>query len=184
MAKIWLTTYKSSLRAATITMYRNAYNTHIMPSIGNIPIKAVKAVHIQQIMSACANASESLQHKILLTLNQIFKSAQTNHLIGPNPCEGIKITKHAAPEKAKHLTPEQQTSLIESINDPRAKVFAGLCLYCGLRREEALGVQWSDIRDGSLTVNRAVPFIGNQPDRCRSLKQRRPTALYRFPTRC
>lgn len=166
----WLETYKSSLRAATIAMYRNAYNNHILQYIGDMPLRAVKAVHVQAIMNAVSNKSESLQHKVLLTLNQIFESARLNHLIMYNPAEGVKITKHALPEKPKYLTPEQQDELMGAITDPRALAFCGLALYCGLRREEALGVQWGDIRESQLTVNRAITFVGNQPDPNQELK--------------
>lgn len=166
----WLETYKSSLRAATIAMYRNAYNNHILQHIGNMPLRAVRAVHVQTLMNDVADKSESLQHKVLLTVNQIFESARQNHLILRNPAEGIKTTKHAVPDKAKYLTPEQQQELMETVTDPRARAFCGLCLYCGLRREEALGVQWGDIKGNQLTVNRAVTFIGNQPDPNQELK--------------
>lgn len=56
--------------------------------------------------------------------------------------------------------------------DPRARCFVGLCLYCGLRREEALGLQWSDIQGDKLTVNRAVTFLNNQPDPIQELKSK------------
>ena len=51
--------------------------------------------------------------------------------------------------------------------------FVGLCLYCGLRREEALGLQWGDIQGGKLTVNRASTFLkNNQPDPIQELKSK------------
>ncbi len=56
--------------------------------------------------------------------------------------------------------------------DPRARCFVGLCLYCGLRREEALGLQWGDIQGDKLTVNRAVTFLNNQPDPIQELKSK------------
>lgn len=170
-AKIWIDTYKGGLRAATLNMYRNAYNLHIMPFIGDTPLKDVKQVHIKQVMKACADKSESLQHKVLITLEQLFATARQNHLIAGNPCDGVKITKHAKPEKVKYLTPEQQETLMQSVTDPRARVFCGLCLYCGLRREEALGLQWGDIKDEKLTVKRAITFLNNnQPDPNQELK--------------
>ena len=49
-------------------------------------------------------------------------------------------------------------------------MFCALCLLCGLRREEALGLQWTDLNDSKLTVNRALTFVGNQPDDSQELK--------------
>lgn len=54
--------------------------------------------------------------------------------------------------------------------EPRARVFCALCLYCGLRKEEALGLQWSDIQSNSLTVRRAMTFLNNQQDPVDDLK--------------
>ncbi len=59
---------------------------------------------------------------------------------------------------------------MQSVTEPRARVFCGLCLYCGLRKEEALGLKWTDIKGGKLTVNRAKTFLTNQPDPVEELK--------------
>lgn len=100
-AKIWLKNYKSDLRAATIKMYRDSYNLHIMEQIGYMELRNVKAVHIRQVMTSVASRSESLQRKVLLTMRQLFEEARLNHLIIDNPTEGIKITPHAKAEKKK-----------------------------------------------------------------------------------
>lgn len=50
-AKIWLEKYKADLRPNTKAMYRNAYNTHILDTIGNMPLRDVKPVHIREVMS-------------------------------------------------------------------------------------------------------------------------------------
>ena len=51
---------------------------------------------------------------------------------------------------------------MSAVTEPRARVFCGLCLYCGLRKEEALGLKWSDIGVGQLVVSRAMTFGANQ----------------------
>jgi integrase len=49
--------------------------------------------------------------------------------------------------------------------------FVSLGLYAGLVREEFFGLQWGDIEDDRLTVNRPVTFIKNfQADTDQSLK--------------
>mgnify|MGYP002558243865 CR=1 FL=1 len=169
-AKIWLEKYKANLRPNTKAMYRNAYNTHILGKIGAMPLRDVKPIHIREIMSDISEQSESLQRKVLITLRQLFSTAHLNGLIFKEPTDGIKITPHAKPEKPKNLDKEQVQSLLEHCTDPKAKSFVGLCLYCGLRREEALGLQWGDIDADSLTIHRAVAFSGNQSDPSQELK--------------
>ena len=169
-AKTWFATYKSDLRANTQAMYRNAYNVHILPYLATQKLRDVRPVHIQQVMKGVAGLSDSMQHKVLLTMRQLFTTARQNGLILADPTEGVKTTPHAKPQKKTHLTLAEQEALMASLSDPQAQCFVGLCLYCGLRREEALGLQWGDIQGDKLTVNRAVTFIGNQPDPVQELK--------------
>ncbi len=172
-AKTWFTTYKSGLRNNTQNVYRNAYNNHILPLLATIKLQDVRPVHIRQVMVAVAELSESSQSKVLVTLRQLFATARKNGLVLTDPTEDIKITPHARPKKKEYLSLEEQGVLMEALTDvdPRARCFVGLCLYCGLRREEALGLQWGDINGDKLTVNRALAFLNNnQPDPVQDLK--------------
>ena len=91
-------------------------------------------------MAEITEQSESLQHKVLITVRQIMQTAQANHLIRDDPTDGIRITTHARPKQKKYLTQDEAEELLSSIAEPRAKVFCALCYYCGLRKEEALGL--------------------------------------------
>lgn len=168
----WMKTYKSNLRGNTIKNYLNAYNNHIQPELASIPLKAVRPVHVQNVMNGVSEMSEDLQRKVLNTMNQIFETAIQNRLIAMNPCNGIKITPHSANERIKVLTPAQQKKILEAVTDPMAKAFVALGLYCGLRREESLGLMWTDIKGSKLTVNRAVTFLKNQQDPNHELKSK------------
>ena len=103
-AKIWLRSYKQGLRPATTKMYRDAYNLHIMQHIGCMELQEVRPVHIRAIMAEITEQSESLQHKVLITVRQIMQTAQANHLIRDDPTDGIRITTHARPKQKKYLT--------------------------------------------------------------------------------
>ena len=69
-----------------------------------------------------------------------------------------------------YYTSEEVHILMNVVVEPRARVFCALCLYCGLRKEEALGLQWSDIQSSSLTIRRAMTFLNNQQDPVDDLK--------------
>lgn len=175
-AKIWLTTYKADLRPATVRMYRDAYNLHIMDTIGGMELRAVRPVHIRRVLSGVADLSESLQHKVLITARQIFTSARQNHLISSDPTEGLKITRHAKPKRKEYLTPTEYTRLLEDVTEPRARAFCALCIYCGLRREEALGLRWTDIGPAGLIVARAVSFPAGSNRHDPSMELKSPSA--------
>lgn len=172
-AKIWLQSYKADLRASTVRMYRGAYNKHIMPELGMMELQEVRPIHIRRVMARVADKSVSLQHKVLLTMRQLFETARLNNLILRNPTDGIKTTPHARPSRKEYLTPEEARALMRAVTEPRARVFCALCLYSGLRKEEALGLKWTDIGPASLVVARAVTFPdGNQPDPSMELKSK------------
>lgn len=166
-AKIGITKYKSGVRPATFSMYRTIYNTHIMPMIGGMRLRDVRPVHCRNILHDVEKSSYSLQRKVIITLQQLFSTAVDNGLISQSPAKGLKAKHNEGPQKNKLVSRAEQVSLFENAekaSDPRLLVFIGLCLYCGLRREEALGLQWGDISVDSLTISRAVSFAGNQPD--------------------
>lgn len=171
-AKTWISTYKSGLRNNTLSMYRNAYNNHILQYLATLKLRDVRPVNIREVMQSVAGQSESLQHKVLITMRQLFTTARRNGLIVSDPTEGIKTTPHAKPKRKEYLTLGEQKALLTALVDidPRAQCFVGLCLYCGLRREEALGLQWGDIKSGKLTVNRTITFCKNQVDSNQELK--------------
>lgn len=169
-AEQWRDTYKATLRAHTKMGYTNAWNNHIRPYLDTKPLKAVLPVDVKTVMNAISDKSEDLQRKVLNTMRQMFDTAIQNRLMAMNPCSGIKITPHAKSKRIKVLSPDQQDELILKVTDSRARLFCKLGIYAGLRREEILGLQWSDIKDGKITVNRAVTFLKNQQDENHELK--------------
>lgn len=169
-AGTWFNTYKAQLKYKTKEAYLNAYNNHILPYIGKHRLRDVRAVDVQRIMNAVATNSESLQSKVLNTSRQMFNAALLNHLVADNPTIGIKIKKNTKDDKIKFLSQKQYENLIEQIQNEQAKLFCAVCLYTGLRREEALGLMWSDIEGEELTVSRAVTFQANQANIDQSLK--------------
>lgn len=167
----WFDTYKADVRMVTRQSYATIYNAHIMPQIGKMRLQDVRPAHLQAVLLKVSDKSESLQSKVLIILRQLFRTARQNRLITFDPTEGLKITHKAAPPKEKYLDQQQREALLHAATEPRARAFVALCLYAGLRREEALGLQWGDI-DDSIHVRRAVTFVDNDIDPDLSLKSR------------
>ncbi len=184
-AQTWFHNYKSNLRDSTRRMYQNAYNTHILPYLGALKLRDVRPVNVREVMQNVANLSGSLQHKVLITLRQLFTTARQNGLITSDPTEGIKATPHAKPKRKEYLTLEEQRALVSAVKclgDPRCLCLVGLILYCGLRPEEARGSQWPDIYKGKLTVNRTLTFLkNNQPDPNQELKTKASHRIVPIP---
>lgn len=147
----------------------------------SMELQDVRPVHVRAVMASVADRSESLQHKVLITMRQLFETARQNGLIQRDPTEGLKTTPHAAPDRQKYLSPPQVAELLQALTEPRARAFVGLCLYCGLRKEEALGLQWGDISAGRLVVARAMTFGSNQQLPTQELKTKASCRMLPVP---
>lgn len=176
----WFDVYKSSLRTSTKESYRNALNTHILPIIGNMRMRDVKPIHCQKVMRNVAKKAEDTQKKVLHTMQQLFHAAQKNGLTLQNPAEDLKITPITRDERKKSLTPDEQKILLHNVaqlDDQRALRLVATCIYAGTRREEVLGLFWSDLQEDGLHIQRAYGFpTNNMPDPDHSLKTK---AAYR-----
>lgn len=147
--------------------YANAINNHICPVIGNVLVRDVKWDDILSVMAAASELSKSSQQKIVVTMKRIFAAAVKNGIISANPCAELKAGGKGSAEKIP-LTSGQQMRLLEAVKGTRAELFVMLCLYAGLRREEALGMQWDCVflkaKTPYLVVKRAVSWAGkNKP---------------------
>lgn len=123
--------------------YRNAINNHICPIIGNMKLSEVTLNDGLAVLQQ-SPPSKSAQQKIVTTLKRIFKSAADNDLIRRNPFSELRAGGKPAEEKHP-LSKEQQSALLAAVQGLSIEPFVQLCLYAGLRREEALGLMWHDV---------------------------------------
>jgi len=149
----WYPAKVADLKPKSVEMYDSVVNNHIIPHIGNHLIKDVKPLDIDNIMAKLKGKSSSLRSKVLITAKQIFASAIENDLVIKNPCNNRKAGGVKAKPKVP-LTHYQQDTLIEAVKGTRAELFTLLCLHAGLRREEALGLLWSNVY-----TNVDVPYL-------------------------
>ena len=160
----WYPLRVAGLKPKSKEAVSNVINNHILPKLGNLLIKDVKPLHIDELLAGLSESSSSLNQKVLIALNQIFESAIENNIINKNPCKGRKAGGERTKPKIP-LTKEQQETLTNVVRGTRAELFVLLCLYAGLRREEALGILWSnvhlDVPTPYLDVRHTTTFESN-----------------------
>ena len=150
--------------------YRTAINKHICPVIGELELAAVNYEDVKQVIAVATekNLAKETQKKIINVLRRMFADALEAKRITSNPCQKLKA-KGRTPIKKKALTREQQKTVVDALADEPIGIFVQLCLFCGLRREEALGLMWEDVHlpeDGKapwIEVCRTCVWPHNQP---------------------
>lgn len=153
--EIWYSTFKEgNLAPASQVTERHAMEK-IADSIGALKLKDVKPLHIQRLFQSLSEYSKSYNNKVLSVLKQVFNTAADNGLILKSPVVS-SIKAGGEPTKEKEpLTPEQSERLLNML-DGDMRLFAHIALKTGLRRGEIFGLQWTDISNGYLTVNRSI----------------------------
>lgn len=164
-AKTWYELNTRNLGAKRRDDYRNAINNHICPIIGKKRLADVTLDDGLEILSR-APQSKSAQQKIVTTLKRLFKAAADNDMIRRSPFTDLKPGGKPAAEK-EPLTKEQQAALLAAVKGKDVETLVLLCLYLGLRREEALGLKWDcvylDAATPYVDVRRALRWEHNKP---------------------
>lgn len=162
-ARTWFSLHTAGLGAKRISDYRNAINNHICPVIGDRLLSELSYSDIRAVMTAAAPLSRSSQQKIVTTLRRICAAAVRDELLEKDPAADLKPAGEDSAEK-EALTKAQQQALLAAVSRLNTETFVRLCLFAGLRREEALGLTWSDVdldeKAPSLTVNRVCTWDG------------------------
>ncbi len=120
-----------------------AVRLHIKPNIENKLLNKITANDIQELLVKLKNRSRT-RVTVYNLLNEAFKYAIANKYIKENPCEFIKRPKHTR-VTGNALTQEEENLFLQNIKGHASEPILLLLLYSGMRRNEALTLQWEDI---------------------------------------
>ena len=179
----WFKLWEPGKGAQNVLSTRQAINLHILPVIGNLHMMEVTEDDLLKVLNNLTDKSKSLNAKVLRTIKQVFRAARKNGVIAADPAADLTPGGVAAKEKTA-LTEQQQKILLYSLEDTPIYPFLMVALYSGLRREEALALNWDcvylDCDHPYLAVRRALRWEHNQPvvsDKLKSDAARRDIPL-------
>lgn len=158
----WLDTYCTErLAPNTIRGYRVNVEKHIVPYIGQIRLDALKPSDIQRLYSTllAQGLSGTTVRYVHNNLHRAFAVAVRQQLIARNPADCVEppVIDHY---EAATLDDEQVRRLLAACHGTEIYVPVLLAVTLGLRRGEALGLQWQDIdlQHGVLSVRRSASY--------------------------
>jgi len=160
-ALMWYSAYKKPhIREATREYYKNVLNNHVLPYLGDIPMRSVTPLHIISLMNNLEEYSKELNRKTLQTLRAIFDSAVDNNLLLKSPVPLTLKLGGVAGERRESLSREQEATLLDTLKSTRAYPFVLIALHTGMRRGEICGLKWDcvDLQEGVIQVRRNLVF--------------------------
>lgn len=163
----WLLMQSAKVSSATLRGYTFDVNNYIVKPLGDMYLSDVTADDIRLALIPASKKSAGLYNTVNMLFKCIFYSAERNQLIDYNPTVGISAKGGKPTKKKDALTDEQVKQLLSAVQGLPPYVFIMIGLYSGLRREEALALQWDcvflDVPTPYISVQRAWRAEHNRP---------------------
>lgn len=163
----WLMMQSAKVSAATLKGYTSYMRNYVIKPMGDMYMEEVTADDIRLALVPLSKKSEGLYNKVNMLIKCVFYSAERSQLLADNPCVGISGKGGRPAQKKEALSDQQVAVLLEAIKGLPPYLFVMIGLYAGLRREEALALQWDcvflDVPTPYISVRRAWRAEHNRP---------------------
>ncbi len=137
--------------------------------LGRMRLQEVRPVHVRAAVDRVMEAGYAPRTvgRVLMRLKALFREALRLELVARNPAEAVRVRLPKGEKAARALEPEEVARLLEAAEASRSKDMAlllRLMLETGLRRGEALALQWRDVdlERGEVRVWRAWAKVGSR----------------------
>lgn len=144
----WTETYLelSDRAESTKIMHAGYCRTWIVPTIGQVPLGGLTVNDINRMLlkMKAAGKAESTRRNCYTTLRKALDDAVVNGLLAANPAHRITqpgVSRH----EARFLTAVEVAHLLRAAETHRYANVLRFILGTGLRRGEALALQWTDV---------------------------------------
>ncbi|KZL91778.1 tyrosine-type recombinase/integrase [Clostridium magnum] len=156
----WLENHiKENRKISTYHRYREFIRNNINPNIGNIMLKDIKPIHIENMILTAKRKklSGTTLQSLYGVINSAFNKAVKLQVINNNPCKYIDRPKR---DKfvASVLTVEEFNTIIDSLDetiyyDYAFKLGLNIVIELGLRRGELGGLEWENVDFNNHCIN-------------------------------
>lgn len=180
--RVYFPAIEKRLEKSTISGYCKAWSRHLEQRIGQMRVRDVRPVHVQQVMNSLeAEHGKKLSHAtyqwLKVTMSSIFAEAVRNGYLDMNPVRSVLTPKgkrrgrkthaYSLAEILQHFTAfagdaplivenEDETQYEATISRTMVRALIGVAAYAGLRQGEIRGL-WADDDFGDhLLIRRSV----------------------------
>jgi integrase len=155
---IYLPHAEAHKRPSTVKGYRNLYKRYIAPHVAGVRMFSFRTRDAQALVNRVA-AEHSLSRMTLTHvknfLSGAFKFARQMGSIDTNPIRDIAIPKGKPSESTHAYSNAEIDGMLDTLKGT-ARVAVTVAAYTGLSLGELQGLQWQDISEHELKVQRTI----------------------------
>lgn len=126
----------------TLQDYRQQYNRHVKPALGNLKIEDVRRSHVEAMLDRISGPV--MRNRVLGFTSSLFRVfGERDWRTTDNPCKRIPKTREHARERV--LSVDEQRALmaeIEAVEDGTKRACLKFLMLTGWRCGEALSLEW------------------------------------------
>lgn len=139
----WLDVYGRKGAPSTISAHESRAH-HLAAALGQLKLSAVRPAHIQRYADSLAGFTSYTIRNYRNVVQAIFRQAVHNRLLAYDPTLGV-IWSGEEDGSHRSLASAEIACITDHWQGHPMGATAMIMLYCGLRRGEALGLQWTDV---------------------------------------
>ncbi len=160
----WAPAYGSNLARKTQLHYESLLIKHVLPELGPLELRAITPETIARWQAdrlACGYGRVAVRHAFDL-LGSILQRALESGQVQTNPARAVRKAPRPRRPEVRPLPPAT-IERMRAASSPRDAALISVLAYAGLRPGEALALQWRDIREQTILVERALS-LGEEKD--------------------
>jgi integrase len=142
VAKEWVEIKAKEIKSSTLRDYRGSMNYHILPRLGNTPIKDIGYLEIKRLIANLSCSGKRLKN-VMVPMREVFKFAQLAGFIEKNPMSLVESPKVEKPD-IHPLSMEEVNLFLENVSS-RYRNFFTVAFFTGMRFGEMAVLKWKNV---------------------------------------
>lgn len=145
---LWLEQYRRAVKPSTIRVTKSRATKHILPVFGSIKLDRLTVIYCQKVINQWKDAGQEYAYLRVVT-NQILDYGVKLDVIPANPMRKTIVPRQEAKERPKNFYDREKLQhffdCLECMDSPKESTFFRVLAFTGMRKGEALALQWKDI---------------------------------------
>jgi integrase len=164
--EVWWTDHvEPNLARSTILSYAYVLDGHLMPLLGDVPIREIDPARVIQLQRELREreVGAAMTHRVMMVLSGVMRHAVVRGRIDRNPVTPVKVAQPRRQRAIRPLAPASVEALRNAFlarDDIWSATFVSVMAYGGLRPGEALALDWDHVGQHRILVEQAVSQDG------------------------